>query len=320
MVGRLSGKVAVITGGTSGIGAATAELFVAEGAKVLLTGRSRDKGNALAEKLGNAAVYHEADVTQEADVKATVNQALDRFGKLDILFNNAGGPTPGDVAGITPEQIRYGVDLLLTSVALGIRYAVEPMKASGGGSIINNSSIAGLRFRQGNVLYSVLKAAVSHYTRMAGIELGPHSIRVNTISPGAIATPIFWGGSARANTLTDEDNERKMQKLQANLSRATPLPRSGLSKDIAEAALFLASGAAVTSIVMTSSWTGDVRQCLWSPRSRVLHDVAKRTSVHAGLFRHPEHAFGDDVALNFVRTPRNRCGWDRDENFRDQSG
>ena len=243
MAGRLSGKVAVITGGTSGIGAATAELFVAEGAEVLLTGRSRDKGKALAKKLGDAAVYHEADVTQEADVKATVDQALERFGKLDVLFNNAGGPTPGDVTGMTPEQIRYGVDLLLTSVALGIRYAIQPMKAAGGGSIINNSSIAGLRYRQGNVLYSVLKAAVSHYTRMAGIELGPHNIRVNTISPGAIATPIFWGGSARANTLSDEDNERKMQKLQNNLSRATPIPRSGLSGDIAEAALFLASDA-----------------------------------------------------------------------------
>ena len=126
---------------------------------------------------------------------------------------------------------------------LGIRYAIEPMKVAGGGSIINNSSIAGLRYRQGNGLYSALKAAVTHYTRLAGVELGPHGIHVNAISPGAIATPIFWGGSGRANTLSDEDNARKMEKLKGNLAKATPIPRSGIAEDIANAALFLASDA-----------------------------------------------------------------------------
>ena len=92
---RLQGKVAVITGGTSGIGAATAELFVAEGAKVVLTGRSVEKGNALAERLGSNALYHESDVMREADIKASIDLALDRFGKFDVLFNNAGGQTPG---------------------------------------------------------------------------------------------------------------------------------------------------------------------------------------------------------------------------------
>ena len=97
------------------------------------------------------------------------------------------------------------------------RWAIEPMKTAGGGCIINNSSVAALRYRQGDPLYSALKAAVTHFTKMSGIELGPHNIRVNSISPGAIATPIFWGGSARANTLSDEDNARKMEKLQKNL-------------------------------------------------------------------------------------------------------
>ena len=133
--------------------------------------------------------------------------------------------------------------LLLSSVMLGIRYAVEPMKANGGGSIINNSSIAGLRYRQGDLLYSAIKAAVTHYSKLAGVELGPHGIRVNVISPGAIATPIFWGGSERANTLSDEENARKMSKLQGNLANATPLPMSGMAVDIAEAALYLASEA-----------------------------------------------------------------------------
>ena len=243
MSGKLDGKVAYISGGTSGIGAATADLFAQEGAQVVITGRSKEKGANLAEELGDAVTYQFADVSVEEDIKRTLEYTTDTFGRLDVLFNNAGGPTAGDVGSITSEQIDYGVKLLLSSVMLTTRYAVEPMIKSGGGSIINNSSVAGLRYRQGNILYSALKAAVTHYTKMAGVELGPHKIRVNAISPGAIATPIFWGGSARANTLPNEENERKMQKLQGNLARATPIPRSGLANDIAEAALFLASDA-----------------------------------------------------------------------------
>ena len=115
------------------------------------------------------------------------------------------------------------------------------MKPAGGGSIINNASIAAHRFAQGGYLYSGAKAAVTHLTRLAGVELGPWNIRVNAISPGAIATPIFWGGSARAQTLSDAENQAKMAKLEGNLAKATPIPRSGLADDIANAALFLAS-------------------------------------------------------------------------------
>ncbi len=241
---RLEGKVALITGASSGIGAATGELFVAEGAKVVLVGRSEEKGAAIAERLGSAAHYAVADVTREDDIAASVDLTLEKFGKLDVLFNNAGGPVGGKgLDGIDSETIDYGVHLLLSSVMLGIRYAVEPMKANGGGCIINNSSVAALRYRQGDLLYSALKAAVTHYSKLAGVELGPHNIRVNVISPGAIATPIFWGGSGHANTLTDEDNTRKFEKLKRNLAKATPIPRSGLAEDIAEAALYLASDA-----------------------------------------------------------------------------
>ena len=180
---------------------------------------------------------------REEDIKASIDLAVDRFGSLDILFNNAGGPTRGPFDSITGEDIDYGVHLLLRSAMLGIRYAIEPMKAAGGGSIINNSSIAAIRYRQGDPLYSALKAALTHYCKLAGVELGRYGIRVNVISPGAIATPIFYGGSARANTLSEEENERKMTKLTYNLSRATPMTRAGLSEDIAEAALYLASDA-----------------------------------------------------------------------------
>ena len=243
MTNRLNGKVALITGGTSGIGAETARLFASEGAKVLIVGRSKEKGQALAEDLGENVIYEMADITKEEDIKNSVKATLKHFNQLDILFNNAGGPAGAGIENVTQKDIDYGVHLLLASVILGIKYAIEPMKAIGGGSIINNSSIAALRYRQGDPLYAALKAGVTHYTRMAGVELGPHNIRVNSISPGAIATPIFYGGSERANELTKEENERKMEKLRVNLAKAVPLKRSGLPIDIAEAALYLASDA-----------------------------------------------------------------------------
>ncbi|MBV26499.1 MAG: short-chain dehydrogenase [Gammaproteobacteria bacterium] len=243
MSDRLKGKVALITGGTSGIGAATAELFIKEGATVVITGRSVEKGQALATALGERASYFEADITQEDAIRESIEQTAGTYGRLDVLFNNAGGPVGAPLDQLSQEHIDYGVKLLLSSAILGTKYAVEPMTASGGGCIINNSSIAGLRYRQGDLLYSALKAALTHYTRMAGIELGEHNIRVNSISPGAIATPIFWGGSARANTLSDEENERKMNKLQQSLARSVPLQKTGVADDIAEAALYLASDA-----------------------------------------------------------------------------
>jgi NAD(P)-dependent dehydrogenase (short-subunit alcohol dehydrogenase family) len=238
---RLEGKIAVITGGTSGIGESTAEVFVREGARVVITGRSEEKGAAIAARLGSSCRYVQADVMTEAGVRAGIDAAITSFGGLDIVFNNAGGPTAGSLTSITAEQIDYGVHLLLSSVIFGIKHAVPHLEARGGGSIINCSSVAGIRYNQGNILYSVLKAAVSHYTRLASVELGPKNIRINAISPGAIATPIFWGGSARANQLAADDNARKLDKLKANLARATPLPRSGLADDIAHAALYLAS-------------------------------------------------------------------------------
>ena len=240
---RLKGKVALITGGTSGIGAATAELFIAEGARVAIAGRSEEKGQALADVLGGQAIYVHCDVTSESDIATTVDSTMSAFGRMDILFNNAGGPVGAPIDKLSQDHIDYGVKLLLSSVILGTRYAIEPMKASGGGVVINNSSVAALRYRQGDILYSSLKTAVTHYTKMAGIELAPFNIRVNCISPGAIATPIFYGGSGRANTLSDEENAAKMEKLKGNLAKAVPLKQAGLASDIAEAALYLSSEA-----------------------------------------------------------------------------
>jgi NAD(P)-dependent dehydrogenase (short-subunit alcohol dehydrogenase family) len=241
MAGRLDGKVAVITGATSGIGEATARLFAAEGAALIIAGRAVDKGEALAREFGTNVVFQRADVLREADIAALVDAAVTRFGRLDCLFNNAGAVDRSTVESVTEEDFANTMKLLLGGVVFGIKHAARVMKPRNSGCIINNSSIAAHRSGQGGYLYSAAKAAVGHVTRLAGVELGPHGVRVNAISPGAIATPIFWGGSARARTLSDEENLRKQAKLEASLARATPLPRAGLPPDIASAALFLAS-------------------------------------------------------------------------------
>lgn len=241
MSGRLEGKVTIITGGTSGIGEATAEVFAAERAKVVIAGRSEEKGIRIADRLGKNVVYQRTDVIHEEEIKALIDQTVARFGRLDCLFNNAGGPSRGTLETVTPEDFMYSMNLLLGSVVFGIKYAVPVMKSQASGCIINTSSVAAIRTGQGQYLYSAAKVAVTHLTRVAGVELGPFGIRVNCISPGAIATPIFWGGSEKANTLDPAVNERKMEKLIKNLARATPLRTAGLARDIATAALFLAS-------------------------------------------------------------------------------
>ena len=242
MAGRLAGKTAIITGATSGIGEATARVFAAEGARLLIAGRQREKGEVLARELGEQVLFQQADVTREADIAALVDAAVARFGRLDCMFNNAGASIPGTIETITETELMQGMQLLVGSVVFGVKHAARVMKPQGrGGSIINNASIAGHRYAQGNIFYSTAKAAVAHFTRLAGVELGAHGVRVNAISPGAIATPIFYGGSSRASTLSPEENERKFAKLEHNLARATPLPRSGHANDIAYAALYLAS-------------------------------------------------------------------------------
>ena len=240
-MGRLDGKVAVITGGTSGIGEATVRLFVAEGARVVLCGRSSEAGEAIAAELGENARFVQADVTREDDIVRTIRVATDTFGRLDILFNNAGGSTPGGMETMTVDQFHYGMDLLLGSVLLGIKHAAPIMREQKWGRIINNSSINGIRAVNGDWLYGAAKAAVTHVTKVAAIRLAPDGITVNAISPGAVATPIFYGGSASARNLEPEHEQAKLRKLTENLARSTPVGRAGLPIDTAYAVLYLAS-------------------------------------------------------------------------------
>lgn len=239
--GRLEGRVAVITGATSGIGKATAELFAEQGARLVLTGRNKDKGGALVERLGDCARFVAGDVREESHIAKAIGTATATFGRLDCLFNNAGGPTPGTLEEVLPEQFRYAMDLLLGSVVFGIKHAAPVMRAQGSGAIINNASVAALRTHMGEYLYSAAKAAVRQLTKVAGMDLARYGITVNSIAPGGIATPIFFGGSGRAATMDDGHVAASMAKLERNLALATPLRRTGMPRDIAHGALYLAS-------------------------------------------------------------------------------
>jgi NAD(P)-dependent dehydrogenase (short-subunit alcohol dehydrogenase family) len=235
---RLNGKVAVITGAASGIGLATLELFVSEGARVLAADVQEDMGRELERRFPQAVRFVRCDVTQPEQIKAAIDTAVAQFGGLDILFSNAGavGSTAG-VADWDAEGWDRTQALLLRSVAAGAAFATPHMKLRGGGSIINTSSISALQAGYAPIAYSVAKAGVLHYTRLAAAELSRHRIRINAIVPGFIATSIFGG----AFGLGLEASREMAQAVAERSGAANPLGRSGLPMDIAQAALFLAS-------------------------------------------------------------------------------
>jgi NAD(P)-dependent dehydrogenase (short-subunit alcohol dehydrogenase family) len=238
---RLLHKVALVTGGTSGIGAKIAEQFVREGAKVMILGRNRDTGASLISRFGGSARFIQGDVTREEDIATAIAESTAWGGRLDVLVNNAGGLAPGGVDTFTADDFTYAINLVLGSVLYGIKHASPVMKAQRWGTVINNSSVAALRTHMGGYLYSVAKAAVTHATRIAGMELGPHGITVNSISPGAVATPLFLGGSRALSHMSPGKLEAMWAKVEGYLRHATPMPRSGTTDDIASAAVFLAS-------------------------------------------------------------------------------
>jgi NAD(P)-dependent dehydrogenase (short-subunit alcohol dehydrogenase family) len=240
----LEGKVAVITGGTSGIGARTAEVFVANGARVVIAGRRQDKGENLARKLGNAASFIRTDVSVEADVKAMIDHALDRFGRLDCLMNNAGaGSKHVAIADVDLEQFDAMMAVHVRGVLAGMKYAARVMAVQKTGSIINVASVNGMRAGLGGHYYSAAKAAAIHLTRCAAVELGEKGIRVNSLSPGPIATGIFGKGAGLQPDEADDNPEYAEAAIGSILPRWQPLPCVGRADDIAQAALFLASDA-----------------------------------------------------------------------------
>jgi len=233
---RLKRKVALITGGASGIGEATVRLFIEEGASVALADIQDDRGRQLAKEVG--ATYFHADVSREDDVKAAVEETARRFGRLDCLFNNAGyAGVGGRIEQIPVDGFDETIAVLVRGVFLGMKHAAPVMKRQGAGSIISTASVAGLRTGLGPHIYSAAKAAVIQLTRSVAMGLGESGVRVNCICPGGIATPIF----GKAFGLPPERADETIPLMKGVLETLQPIQRSGLPADIAQAALWLAS-------------------------------------------------------------------------------
>ncbi len=233
-MGRLDNKVAVITGAASGIGLATAVRFAGEGAAVVIGDLNEDGGQSAVRQCrenGGRAVFQRCDVAAEADIKALIERAVKEFGKLDVIFNNAGlGGAVGTIEEVTVENWDRTMAILLRAVFVGMKYAVPEMRRIGGGSIISTASVAGLSGGRGPHAYSAAKAAVINLTRSVALEVGKDRIRVNCICPGGINTPLLYNRLPGGQETTAQF-----------LSQIQPIPRAGLPDDIANMALFLAS-------------------------------------------------------------------------------
>jgi NAD(P)-dependent dehydrogenase (short-subunit alcohol dehydrogenase family) len=234
-MGELEDKVAVVTGGGSGIGRATVERFVAEGARVVVADIDAAAGQAVADALGDRTAFHQTDVADADSVQGVVDFAVNRFGGLHVMSNNAG---------VASAMVRFlhddladfqrVVDINVLGVLLGAQRAARHMKEHGGGSIINTSSTAGIDAGAGLITYRATKAAVIHASRSIALDLAPYDIRVNCLVPGQIRTGM-----------TTYDMDRVRQFTQ-------PLLREGRAEDVAEATVFLASdrAAQITGVVL----------------------------------------------------------------------
>ncbi|MEO7248545.1 MAG: SDR family oxidoreductase [Novosphingobium sp.] len=240
MAELLSGKVAIITGAASGIGRASAEAFVAEGARVVVADVNDEPGQELASRLGDAALYRHADVSDAGEIQSLVDFAVERFGGLHIMFNNAGIPGKPFPQFLDDdlETFQQVVGVNLFGVMAGTQRAGRHMAKHGGGVILNNASIAGIMAGQAMMTYRATKAAVIHLTKSLAIDLAKHNIRVNCLAPGHIRTPI-----ARFTTspLADDLAERLDKTLAPIWDANKPLKRQGIPEDAAHAAVFLCS-------------------------------------------------------------------------------
>lgn len=247
---RLAGKVAIVTGGARGMGEATVRLFVEHGAQVVIGDILTEQGQALADELGEAAVFCKLDVTAQEDWDAAVAVA-EALGPLNVLVNNAGILHMASILDTTPEDYLRVVKVNQLSAFMGIRSVINPMKAAGSGSIINVSSIDGLHSSAGLSAYSSTKWALRGLTRSAAIELGQYAIRVNTVHPGGIFTEM--GGKG---VLSEEDMNQSVYKN-------FPIPRVGQPEEVANVTLFLATDEASystgTEFVADGGWFAGMR-------------------------------------------------------------
>ncbi len=239
-MGALDGRVAIVTGGTSGIGEGIAKAFVLEGAKVVIAGRREAEGRALEKEIGVRFVR--ADVASEADVKGTIDKTVGWFGRLDCLVNNAGIPAPMvSIAEVDVATIDQVLAVNVKGVLLGVKHAAAVMLAQQSGSIVNISSMAAHRGGLSGHVYSASKGAVSALTRSAAAELGEKGVRVNSISPGAIVTGIFGKNAGLEGSKAD----RVAGLVKEVFATIQPIARAGMPEDVAQAAVLLASDGSV---------------------------------------------------------------------------
>jgi NAD(P)-dependent dehydrogenase (short-subunit alcohol dehydrogenase family) len=251
MVNELAGKVAVVTGGASGIGAGIVERFLAEGARVVIADIERDRGEDFAATLGADAVFRLTDVSDPDQVGALVAAAVETFGALDVMVNNAGVSSKMHRSFLDDDLADFqrvmAVNVL--GVMAGTRDAARQMATSGGGSIVNMSSIGGIQAGGGVMTYRASKAAVIMFTKSAAIELAHYEVRVNAIAPGNIPTPLL---KTTTSDKSPEELARFEHAIREQMRADRPLKREGTTADIAEAALYLASDRAryVTGTVL----------------------------------------------------------------------
>ena len=233
---RFNGKVALVTGGTSGIGKATAIAFAKEGAKVVLSGRREKEGLAVVEeikKVGGTAHFVQSDVSKEADVKRLVDETVARFGRLDVAFNNAGVEWNGTLTDVTEADYRRIFDVNVWGTIASMKHEIPAMLKTGGGAIVNTSSITGHVALPGSIVYNATKHAIEGLTKSAALDYARRGIRVNVVAPAAILTEMierFVGGSESETGRAIAQNH--------------PVGRMGRPEEVAGAVLYLASDAA----------------------------------------------------------------------------
>lgn len=228
MKNRFEGKVAIITGGASGIGLATVDLFVKEGAKVTVADMNKEALDKVKDKYGDSVLTLIVDVSKPEDVQAMVQKTVAQFGKLDILHNNAGIGGFGLIPDIDFDEWKKVFAIDLDGVFLGCKYAIPEFKKNGGGVIVNTASISGLGADYAMASYNAAKAAVINLTRIVANDHGADNIRANAVCPGPIATPLL-NEALKDKSITDAYNE------------AIPVGRVGTPEDIANVVAFLAS-------------------------------------------------------------------------------
>ena len=240
MVNELAGKVAIVTGGASGIGRGMVERFAAEGARVVIADIETDKGEALAATLGPDIFFRRTDVSDPEQVGALVATAVEKFGGLHVMVNNAGvsGTMHRRFLDDDLADFHRVMAVNVLGVMAGTRDAARHMATDGGGSIINVTSIGGIQAGGGVMTYRASKAAVIQFTKSAAIELAYHEIRVNAIAPGNIPTPILAKSAAN---MDPNDIERFEATIRETMRADRPLKREGTPEDVAEAALYFAT-------------------------------------------------------------------------------